>query len=847
MLSIAPAILSYIPAQTSKKSADYIVSEGTFVECCQDSLQYSYKVNTWANTMWDDRSDFTPGNDYYNAQKTLRIALTEYGEFAGNNTANTLHTGIAYGTGNTEWENTESWASELVIDRKWFQGWMFWANYTLWQEFNRQVLAYAVYSNGTQTEEGRGVFDWEGTMKSNQAGNDIMTGTLTPDGVKILYDSARLGVYRATVTIWDPFIGENFAKITFTVIHDKCNKLVTVYKDLKFLFTKGVELLDFSFSERYELDLAAKFQNTPIATAYMHYFDWQELQSDGLGSSVYYHPELGTNSYDIFQAYTPNHNYIFAAAYWPNCTEFDVRNGTLCPSIKGGVTTLLDDGWRQADTVAGEPNEATLPLVIVQWRYNSTQYPLLINFLTSQTNREIRFVELLTMTDYNLTDPHKAMDWNDTSTAGVNQVATEVAYVFDHLVFNPEDLNSANFRAWTPEQDTPYQSAEDNGPFMYTAVGVNANVVDDAAAEFLSPNYNGTKYSAFPILDMAYAGGTIPYALDESPIEGNGYLWEWNAVTAGVGLDTTTYYYTAMKHFVFDMYGGVYKPPQPIKGGFTTIGNYWYPSINPLSERWTYYSWAQSPYDSVNFDPNGIATAGGPKANWVTRYFNDYMYAITREGDDMGPYQWYAWVNGENPVGTAPTSDPTMTTLDFFPLSSWGTSQETFNYQAGYAVIALGRDEGGLRGLAVYGWNAEDTYWASEWAAKMVLGAKGGQWPAGTVAIILHIDYWTDEYGVVMTNAEPYGFTVVKMLGTITEFGNNYYLDVSPVYDWDHGPYAGVARDAWYSPTLSPCDDPTHTVGTYSLGHWNMPSLVQDVWWAVKYPTCDNSTITFDP
>jgi hypothetical protein len=478
----------------------------------------------------------------------------------------------------------------------------------------------------------------------------------------------------------------------------------------------------------------------------------------------------------------------------------------------------------------GEPNEATLPLVIVQWRYNVSDYPLLINFLTSQTNREIRFVELLTMTDYNTAEPHYARDYNDTSIyGGVNQVATEVAYVFDHLVFNPEDLNSANYKLWTPEQTTPYQTSEDIGPFMYIAVGATANTVDDLAAAFLSPNYNGTKYSAFPVLDKHFtAEGTIPYVLDEYS-EGN-YLWEWNNYDEGVGADDTTYYYTTLKHFVFDYYddylpvSGMYV--QPIKGGWCYGGGDWYPSINPLSEHWSCCSWAQSVYDSVDYDPNGIMAAGGPKANWVARYFNDYMYAITREGDFDSEYKYYANIDGEEAVGTAPTSDPSLRTLDFFPLSTWGTSQETFYYQAGYAVIALGRDEGGVRGLNVYGWDARDTYWASEWAAKMVLGPKGGQFPAGTVAIILHIIYDG-------TTQEAMEFEVVHLLGTITEFGANYYFDVSPVYDWDHGPFAHNGRDAWYSPGF--------------LGTWDKPHLVWDVWWSAKFPTDDNSTIRYDP
>ena len=831
MLSLAPAIIAYMPDKTWKKSTDYVTLEGSFVECCTNDVQYSYKVNTWANTVFHDREDFDPYDTYYNADKALRIAMTEYGEFAGNNSANTNHAGIAYGADYNEWENTESWASTAVKEGQWVQGWLLWVNYTYWlgpTQYPRILLAYAVYSSGVSVEAGRGVWNWDARYTSAETPQNTLTeGYMTPDGVKVLYDSARLAVIRANVLIHDNHLGDDFARITFTVIFDKCGKVATVFKDIKMLFGKAIIINDFAFSERYELDLAAKIN--PTLASYVHYYD-------NYGQSVYYHPELGMNNYDIVQAYDQQRRYIFAAAYWPNCTEFDVFTN-LVPSITGGVTTVLPNNWRQADLqgplgTPAEPNEPWVPLICVQWRYNNSQYPELLNFLSNPgPNREIRFVEALAMTDFNANAPHHAMDYNDT-VYKQNVVDAEIAYLFDYQVFNPEDLNAANYRAWgVPDTPTPYQTSEDIGPFMYTAVGVNAGIVDDAAAEFLSPNYNGTKYSAFPILDMAFESayedaGTIPYALESEYVgDSYNYLFDYNSYGWGIGQDDTTYYYVAMKEFAFDVYDDDYitRYPQPIKGGWSWYSDYFYPSINPLSERWSWYP-MEAMYDNVDYDPNGIITVGGGKANWVTRYFNDYMYAIEREGDFGSYYVYYAWINGESPLGFAPTSDPDWSTLDFFPLSTWATSPgfETFNYTEDYAVIALGRDEGGLRGLEVNGWNARDTYWASEWAAKFILGPEGGQFPAGTVALILHITYQGE-------NLEPVSFQVVEMLGTITQFGANEYID--KYFDWDHGPFAGQAYTAWY---------------TNHIGTWDKPYSMPDVWWFAKFPTCDDSKIYFD-
>jgi hypothetical protein len=67
------------------------------------------------------------------------------------------------------------------------------------------------------------------------------------------------------------------------------------------------------------------------------------------------------------------------------------------------------------------------------------------------------------------------------------------------------------------------------------------------------------------------------------------------------------------------------------------------------------------------------------------------------------------------------------------------------------------------------------------------------------------------------------------MLGTITQFGTNQYID--KYFNWDQGPFAGHASTAWYD----------NHVGT-----WDMPPVLQDVWWYFKFPTTDDSTINYD-
>jgi len=245
-----------------------------------------------------------------------------------------------------------------------------------------------------------------------------------------------------------------------------------------------------------------------------------------------------------------------------------------------------------------------------------------------------------------------------------------------------------------------------------------------------------------------------------------------------------------------------------------------------LDQRWSTtlgVTFASSPYSySINkLHVNGILSVGGPKANGLSRYFNDFNFAIDREGPND-----FALANNGVVTGTAPTSNPSLLTNDFFPVSSWATTKTDFGYSnpdnsAGYAVIAVARDINGTRGLSVYGWDGRDTYWASAWAA---LYLNGNQTvlhniiPAGTVAIILKIGYTTADKEPI---SSPNAFTIVKALGTITEFGSNVFT-TNYGYDVITGP------TSWTGLVVPP---------TYVGGDW----------WFAKVPTTSTATVQYDP
>ena len=158
------------------------------------------------------------------------------------------------------------------------------------------------------------------------------------------------------------------------------------------------------------------------------------------------------------QAYDPAHQYQFFDGVWPNATQFSVANAFV-PVLSGTISSDFATATRllpslnatginkQGTQVADIPaplNEPNTPVVTIQWNYTSAAFPHLTTFLAKAPNREIRFVDVYGMTDYNK-DPHPALDANDTATSGgKNQIDTEVQYLLS-TVFNPVDLTDVGY------------------------------------------------------------------------------------------------------------------------------------------------------------------------------------------------------------------------------------------------------------------------------------------------------------------------------------------------------------------------------------------------------------------
>ncbi|MEM3769643.1 MAG: hypothetical protein QXG76_00470 [Candidatus Bathyarchaeia archaeon] len=139
---------------------------------------------------------------------------------------------------------------------------------------------------------------------------------------------------------------------------------------------------------------------------------------------------------------------------------------------------------------------------------------------------------------------------------------------------------------------------------------------------------------------------------------------------------------------------------------------------------------------------SNIIGVGGPLANHISEYYNDFTDAFYGLNTTEAPFTPYApWVS------------------KIIALSCW--SKDTYSGSAGvgYAVIATYRDINGTVGFLVWGISARDTFYASQFLHNEII-YELQRFPLCATSIIIEIDY---------TDPEHPTFTIPEVLGTISE------------------------------------------------------------------------------
>lgn len=177
---------------------------------------------------------------------------------------------------------------------------------------------------------------------------------------------------------------------------------------------------------------------------------------------------------------------------------------------------------------------------------------------------------------------------------------------------------------------------------------------------------------------------------------------------------------------------------------------------------------------------SNIIAVGGPSANAISEYYNDFTSAFATLGQ---------WTPDPNNAGK------------IMPLTCWSLNRVDTNsykifhgytpeYNAtgeqdiGYGVIATAKDLNGTVGLTVWGYTGQDTYFTS-WALlhSDVLALAFSLMPAGVTSLILRFNY--------ALHPTDYCFvTIIEALGTISEYDAQSCFGVGPFAElWTSDPF----------------------------------------------------------
>ena len=420
-------------------------------------------------------------------KKNLKIGFSKYGEMIDYDTK----VGLEYGGETDPFATNPS----QVLEYEWVNGWVINITYVHGgQYYNR--WAFALYSDYYNDNSIAG--DWQegviGATNTTYLGGRKTNGGAVTQPIKVLYNGPRRFVALLNTTIYEDTAHEYpLVRIIFTIIFNKVEKHVIVFKDIKRVDNrKGTGVMQIEFSERGQWDLGA---GTP-PKSYAHIYEDQstlygeEYQHWYNGSATY------AGKYDMVQIIDDDLNYVAWAAWWPKpITSYvedisEIGRKTILTTRSTKVDTFTGDGTTTefhltADPVAYPRNMTNngwddSPMVFVDGDHKTEGVDYTwdtennnITFTTAPSNgATIKVVYKIdagqndpsnepcvpfviaewcwdtddatdmfrAVTVYGITDRHDGDDGD--RSGGSNTIDSEVDYYLDEI-FNPYDLYSA--------------------------------------------------------------------------------------------------------------------------------------------------------------------------------------------------------------------------------------------------------------------------------------------------------------------------------------------------------------------------------------------------------------------
>jgi hypothetical protein len=665
-------------------------------------------------------------------------------------------------------------------------------------------------------------------------------GTATTEDLQVLYNGPRQFVGMVVNHIYD-YHESSHAKlhlvdVIFTVVFNKVKKEVIVFKDVKridqpkYVFSPltldvpGLETVYelpecilVQFSNREEWDLGA----SPDYASYIHFYtaggaldesldtcynsSWTMLQTlpanyslsattieHGVELAKYGDQPAGSGTYDVAQVISDDLTYVAWAAYWPSLSDWSADAGSGRADLWWRAMKTADR--HDTDSFTTPNDEPFLaPLTIGEWDF--VLYPEETSIVPGVTVAP----QFRGITVYGISDRNNGDDEN--RSGGSNVIDKEAMYQMEE-VYNPWDLADAvskkdTSRWWKEftgtgttlsplpvdvEWDAYCTFAERvtntvTGLLMKRDVDYSLNAATGEISGLISGNYV-----------VRWSSNVWYETIDETDFGPGRYEWfvtgrDSDTVDSlGTGLVTAS---VKQKNITIgiggmDMMGLTYQYQVPYTLNKYGIGNtfadyFLTPDATDPGQRLCLEdNWCTKwPVTSSN-----MISIGGPLANWLTMYYNDFT-------DAFYGAPWFT------------PYDPWKSKI--VALSCWNKAEAANAYSntggetgMGYATVGTYKDINGTVGLIVYGLDARDTYYATQWlhgdAARAINPGiiQLQQAPAGLTSIILEICYSDPEHPT---------FSIPECLGTISEIEwthvyTNIYteLEVTEVKGGIHDP-----------------------------------------------------------
>jgi hypothetical protein len=633
-------------------------------------------------------------------------------------------------------------------------------------------------------------------------------GTATTEDIQVLYDGPREFVAMVVNHIYDyhePTQSKlHLVDVMFTIIFNKVKKEVIVLKDVKMMDqakyvlsplnldipeSSSVELprsILVQFSNREEWDLGV----APNYESYIHFYtdynsesnstcyneDWTMLPTLPAGYSVDTTPlalhgsqPATDGTYDVAQIISNDLEYVAWAAYWPSLSDWSADAGSGRANLWWRAMTANDP--HDTDSFVTPEDEPFLaPLTIGEW-----------DFVLSDEAKSVGAVsaapQFRGVTVYGITDRNDGDD--EDRTGGTNIIDKEATYQMEE-VYNPWDLYDTvykNTSRWVKFYPYGTSSPIDLEPdpvqtewdayctFAERVVLYPAGTLWTRGVEYSLTSSGITLNTPIPAgctLKVLWSSDEWNETFDETSFGPGRYEWltvgrdAHSVDSAGSSLVTAAFKQKNITMGIsgMDMMGLTSAQEIPYAmfkfGAGNTFQDYFIPSdpTSPgqrltLSDDWcTYWPVASSNMISV----------GGPLANWVSMYFNDFTSGL------YGAPWFTPYVSWKEKIVALTCWNKTDAANSY--INSGGATG------TGYATIGTYKDINGTVGLVIYGLDARDTYYATQWLhGDAARGINPGiiqlqSAPRGLTSIIIKIDY---------TDQEHPTFSIPELLGTITE------------------------------------------------------------------------------